>query len=163
LLQKAGYTVHILSGDRAYKVAAMARHLDLPDSHCGSEMSPEEKARLVRRIDDRDTLMIGDGANDSLAFNESWCRGTPAIDRGLLEQKSDFYFLGRGIKGVRELLEAGKRLRRTTHRVIAFATAYNACAILLSLAGHMNPLLAAILMPASSLVSIGIVYLSGAG
>jgi len=159
-LQKAGFSIHIFSGDQSYKVAAMARQLGLPASQCESEMSPQDKARRVRALDRSDTLMIGDGANDSLAFNESWCRGTPAIDRGLLEQKSDFYFLGRGIKGVRELLEAGKHLRKITRRVIAFSLAYNACAIVLSLAGRMNPLLAAILMPASSLVSISIVYLS---
>jgi len=159
-LQATGYRVHILSGDRAYKVAAMARNLCLPASRCESELTPEEKADRVLSLDRKDTLMIGDGANDSLAFNESWCTGTPAIDRGLLEQKSDFYFLGRGLNGVRKLLEAGKRRRKTARRVIAFALTYNACAIFLSLAGRMNPLAAAILMPVSSLVSIAIVYLS---
>jgi Cu2+-exporting ATPase len=158
-LQAAGYSVHILSGDRRHKVDAMAKKLGLPAAQCESEMSPDDKARWVRTLDRRDTLMIGDGANDSLAFNESYCNGTPAIDRGLLEQKSDFYFLGRGLNGVRELLEAGKRRRTTVRRVIAFALTYNFCTILVSLAGRMNPLAAAILMPVSSLVSVAIVYL----
>lgn len=158
-LQTGGYSVHILSGDRRHKVDAMARKLGLPAAQCESEMSPDDKARRVRALDRRDTLMIGDGANDSLAFNESYCSGTPAIDRGLLEQKSDFYFLGRGLNGVRSLLEAGRRRRATVRRVIAFALAYNFCTILVSLVGRMNPLAAAILMPVSSLVSIAIVYL----
>lgn len=156
-LQKEGYAIHILSGDRAHKVAGMARLLGLPAGQCESELSPADKARRLRALDRNDTLMIGDGANDSLAFNESWCSGTPAIGRGLLEQKSDFYFLGRGINGVRQLLETGKRRRRTVRRVVAFTLAYNACVIAVSLAGRMNPLAAAVLMPLSSLVSIVIV------
>lgn len=157
-LQKEGYAVHVLSGDRLHKVAAMARRLGIPASQCEGEMSPDDKARRVRALDRHDTLMVGDGANDSLAFNESWCSGTPAVDRGLLEQKSDFYFLGRGINGVRKLLDSARRLRNTTRCVAGFALAYNVCAIAISLAGRMNPLAAAVLMPLSSLVSIAIVY-----
>ena len=41
--------------------------------------------------------------------------------------------------------------------VIIFAIAYNAAAIALSIAGKMSPLLAAILMPASGLITVGIV------
>jgi Cu2+-exporting ATPase len=123
-------------------------------------MTPDEKADWVRQLDARDTLFIGDGANDSLAFNAAHCTGTPAIDRGLLEHKADFYFLGRGLDGVRRLLDAAAARRRTIRRVLTFTITYNAAAIALSLAGHMNPLAAAILMPASSLVSLAIVFAS---
>ena len=43
--------------------------------------------------------------------------------------------------------------------VVTFAILYNVVAIALSLAGMMNPLLAAVLMPASSLVSLAIVVI----
>lgn len=160
-LRRRGLEVQILSGDRRAKVAAMADRLGLPETACQAEMTPEQKAEWVKSVNDRDTLMIGDGANDSLAFNESYCTGTPAIDRGLLEQKSDFYFLGRGINGVRHLLEVAASRRRAVRRVTGFALAYNLVAILLCLSGLMNPLVAAILMPISSLISLGIVFVSG--
>ena len=158
-LQSHGYRVHILSGDHGAKVSAMARQLGLADDECHAGMSPVEKAAWVRTIDAQDTLMIGDGANDSLAFNESLCTGTPAIDRGLLEHKADFYFLGRGLKGVRQLLDVGRQRRVSVHRVLSFAIAYNLVAVGVSLAGKMSPLAAAVLMPLSSLVSLGIVLL----
>ena len=101
--------------------------------------------------------MIGDGANDSLAFNVSLCTGTPAIDRGLLERKADFYFLGRGLRGIRALIAIAARKRRADRAVLTFAIAYNLVAVALSLAGKMTPLLAAILMPLSGLVTIGLV------
>lgn len=156
-LRDRGCKIYILSGDRTRKVAAMAENLQLPAGQCLGELSPDEKAARVRRIDARDTLYLGDGANDSLAIDEAWISGTPAIDRGLLEQKADFYFLGRGLRGVRALLDIAALRRRTAHAVVAFAISYNALAIALCLAGRMSPLLAALLMPASSLVSLAIV------
>ena len=162
-LQRLGKKVFIMSGDRPEKVAAMAQSLGLPEEQCRGGMSPDDKADWVRTLDDQDTLMIGDGANDSLAFNESYCNGTPAIDRGLLEQKADFYFLGRGLGGVRQLLEMGARRRATARRVVTFALCYNASTLVFCLSGKMSPLAAAILMPASSLVSLAIVMLSGRG
>jgi Cu2+-exporting ATPase len=137
----------------------MADRLHLPRTQCFGELSPDEKAVQVQTLDARDTLYLGDGANDSLAFDRALLSGTPAIDRGLLEQKAAFYFLGRSLSGVRTLLAMAARRRRTAHAVVAFALLYNASAITVCLSGLMSPLLAAILMPASSLVSLAIVFL----
>jgi Cu2+-exporting ATPase len=41
--------------------------------------------------------------------------------------------------------------------VLGFAVAYNLIAVGLAAAGHINPLLAALLMPASALISLAIV------
>ena len=157
-LSVRGCEGYLRSGDRRANVDAMAARLALPVENCHAEMSPQAKADWVGANDERDTLLIGDGANDSLAFNSAYCTGTPAIDRGLLEQKADFFFLGRGLAGVRRLLETADARRRTTRRVLAFALSYNAVAIALSLSGHMSPVAAAVLMPLSSLASLGIVF-----
>jgi len=55
------------------------------------------------------------------------------------------------------LLLVAARRRATARRVIGFAIAYNAVVIAVSLSGHMIPVLAAVLMPASSVVALGIV------
>jgi Cu2+-exporting ATPase len=158
-LRQRGYDVSILSGNGAEKVQTMAAQLGLPAHQCLGRMSPRGKQDFVRSLDANDTLMIGDGANDSLAFNESWCTGTPAIDRGLLQSKSDFYFVGRGLAGIRELLLVAAQRRATARRVIGFAIVYNVAAITVSMAGHMNPVLAAVLMPASSVIALALAAL----
>ena len=158
-LRERGCRVFILSGDRRAKVETMADGLRIPRDQCRAEMSPEQKAKWIERLDAHDTLYIGDGANDSLAFDAAWCSGTPAVDRGLLERKADFYFLGRGLGGVRALLDTAAQRRRIARAVVGFAITYNTVVIALCLAGEMNPLLAAILMPASSLVSLAAVFL----
>jgi Cu2+-exporting ATPase len=151
--------VGILSGDRPAKVTALARELGLDLAEAAGGLTPEEKAARVSAWEPDRTLMLGDGANDSLAFAAAGCRGTPVIHRGVLEGKADFYYLGRGIGGIRALFETD-RFRRRTHRVIlVFSVAYNLLAVGLAVAGRMNPLLAAILMPLNSLATLGIVSL----
>jgi Cu2+-exporting ATPase len=158
-LRRLGFTVGILSGDRPAKVTALARELGLDLAEAAGGLTPEEKAARVSAWEPDRTLMLGDGANDSLAFAAAGCRGTPVIHRGVLEGKADFYYLGRGIGGIRALFETD-RFRRRTHRVIlVFSVAYNLLAVGLAVAGRMNPLLAAILMPLNSLATLGIVSL----
>ena len=156
-LRGLGFEVFILSGDRRAKVAEMAAALGLPPQNALGECTAQEKADWLQQHDRRDTLMLGDGANDSLAFNAAFARGTPVIHRGVLESKADFYYLGRGLGGLRELFSVNAARRRTQAWLLTFSVAYNTLAVGLAVAGHMSPLLAAVLMPASSLLSLAIV------
>jgi Cu2+-exporting ATPase len=156
-LSRRGLSSTILSGDSTAKVRQLANKLGLPDDRAFGENTPREKAAwLDANAADR-TLMLGDGANDSLAFDRALVRGTPVIHRGLLEQKADFYFLGRGIGGIRALFEVNDARARTHRALLIFMIAYNAVAVGLSVTGHMHPLLAAVLMPLSSLATLAIV------
>ena len=156
-LRARGFSVHILSGDRTAKVQAMAAALGLPPESAVGSATPQEKAQWVREIDRRDTLMIGDGANDSLAFDAAFARGTPVIHRGVLENKADFYHLGSGIDGINHLFAINTARRRTQIALLVFSIGYNSLAVGMAVTGHMNPLVAAIMMPASSLFSLAIV------
>ena len=156
-LRRRGLRVQILSGDRQEKVTALAAELGLA-AECGiGELSPQEKAAWFTDARAEAALMLGDGANDSLAFDRALCRGTPVIHRGLLEQKADFYYLGRGIGGIRELFEVDGVRRRTQRVILVFSVVYNLLAVGLAVAGKMNPLVAAILMPLNSLATLAIV------
>ncbi|MFZ5496863.1 MAG: heavy metal translocating P-type ATPase [Verrucomicrobiota bacterium] len=159
-LRRAGFEIFILSGDHSAKVQAMARALGLPSEYAVAGVTPEQKAAWVQMLDRRDTLMLGDGANDSLAFDAAFARGTPVIHRGVLEGKADFYYLGQGLGGLRRLFAVNAARRRTQFALLVFSVIYNALAVGLAVSGRMNPLLAAILMPVSSLLSLAIV---GAG
>ena len=159
-LRDRGFEVNILSGDHPDKVAAMAAQLGLPASQAVGGATPQDKVAWIQAHDRRDTLMLGDGANDSLAFGAAFARGTPVVHRGLLEGRADFYYLGRGLDGLGRLFTVNATRRRTQAWLLVFSVGYNALAVGLAAAGHMNPLLAAVLMPLSSLASLAIV---GAG
>ncbi len=155
-LERTGLPVYILSGDRAEKVNALARQLGLPAGRALAGLTPEQKADWLRTHAPADALMLGDGANDSLAFEQAICRGTPVVDRGLLEQKADFYFLGRDLRGIGALLSISRRRARAVRQIFTFAASYNALAVSLCLAGLMNPLVAAVVMPFSALTCVGL-------
>lgn len=158
-LRSQGYRMVILSGDQPEKVKAAAERLGIPQADAHAALSPQEKEHLVREIDCSDTLFLGDGANDSLAFNAAWTTGTPVVDRSLLESKADFYFLGQGLRFLPLLLNLSKRRRRAVSAAFAFALLYNIAAVSAALGGIMDPLVAAIIMPLSSVISMAIVAL----
>lgn len=156
-LGERGLTSFILSGDETSKVAAMAGQLGLPPDNAYGNQTPEAKAAWLLEHGADDTLMLGDGANDSLAFDAARCRGTPVVHRGVLAAKADFYYLGQGLGGLRALFEVND-VRRQTHRVLlAFMITYNVTAVGLAVAGLMSPLFAAVLMPLSSLATLAMV------
>lgn len=153
-LRRDGIEVFLLSGDRPAKVAALLGELGLPADHGLGDVSPTGKAAWVRDHDGGHTLMLGDGANDALAFSEAALRGTPVVDLSLLEQQADFYLLGRDLAGLGHLFAVVRFRRRVLGEVFLFTTAYNAAAIGLSLAGMMSPLWATVLMPASAILTL---------
>lgn len=153
-LRREGIALFILSGDHPSKVRALLDQLGLPAESGLGSLTPEQKANWVRTHDGRRTLMLGDGANDALAFTEATLRGTPVVDLGLLEQKADFYLLGRDLRGLGRLFAVVRHRRRVLTEVFLFAAAYNLAVIALALSGRMSPLLATLLMPTSAILTL---------
>lgn len=155
-LNRSGFSVAVLSGDRRDKVHTLASSLHIDPAKALGELDPLEKANWIEQHAPNSALMIGDGANDALAFNRATCRGTPLLDKGILESRCDFFFTGRDLSALRNLFAVASVRSRRLRSVFAFAVAYNTAAIAVCLAGWMNPLLAAILMPASALITLAI-------
>ncbi len=149
-----GFEVWMLSGDAAARVAAVAEASGIPAERAIAEHGAEQKAAWIRARDRGDTLMVGDGINDSLVVSEAHCSGTPAIDRPFMAARSDFYFVTPGLGPIRLALEASRTLARVVRRNLAIAVAYNALTVGLAYTGRMSPVLCAILMPLSSLTVI---------
>jgi Cu2+-exporting ATPase len=148
----------ILSGDVAGRVSRIADQLDLRAEQTRAACRPKDKADWIKTHAPGCGLMIGDGANDSLAFDAAICRGTPVVDKSILEASSDFFFFGRSLRCLPELFRTTHLRRRTVSTVFAAALIYNIAAVSLCLAGLMHPLLAAILMPLSSIATLAIAW-----
>ena len=122
-LERQGLALHILSGDHPDKVRQLARALGLPPEHAHGGLSPEDKAARVAALDHHDTLYLGDGANDSLAFDAALVTGTPVVDRSLLESKADFYTLGSGLAFLPGLLATAAARAQAVRAAFGFAAA----------------------------------------
>ena len=153
-LQQRGLDVHLMSGDRAERVASAAVHLGLAAdrAHCG--MSPRDKAEAIKLMDRRDTMMVGDGLNDAPAFDAAFCAGTPAMDRPVLPARSDFCFRGAQAGAVASLCEVAHQHASVVRTNLTLALLYNAAVLALSFAGLMTPVLCAVLMPISSVALV---------
>ncbi len=158
-LREKNYRLIILSGDKSEKVTAVADALGVSREDAHAVLQPDEKENIVRKLDRHDTLYLGDGANDSLAFNAAFVTGTPVVDRSLLEQKSDFFFLSHSLSFLPGMMNLASRRYRTIAIAFSFALIYNATTIAVAWMGFMNPLVAAIIMPLSSVISLSIIAL----
>jgi Cu2+-exporting ATPase len=159
-LADAGLETWILSGDAPEKVQALARELGVPAEHAVGGCSPKDKAAWLAAHDAEHALFVGDGINDSLAADAALVSGTPAIDRPFMPARTDFYFVTPGLSPIRRLLEASERLRRVVRADLAVAVAYNVCAVALAYAGLVEPWVAAVIMPASSLGTLAFTTLA---
>ncbi len=150
-LQKSGMPVWLVSGDETARVAAFAQQLGIAPENTRGAATPTRKAAIVNELNARGgTLFVGDGVNDSLAFEAALCAGTPALDRPVMPGKADFLLLGDDLSALLTLFSTAQASGKVTRRIVALAFTYNSLAIGVSLAGMMTPLAAAIAMPTSS-------------
>ncbi len=149
-LMDAGYGVWLISGDAQERVSAFAQSIGVDPTHALGGRSPDQKAAEVERLDRRDTLFLGDGVNDALAFGKALAAGTPAIDRPVMPGRSDFFLVGEGLSPIKAALTQSLHLRRVIKRILTMSLLYNAFVVVFCLLGLMSPLVAAIAMPAST-------------
>ncbi len=169
LLRRAGHRLCILSGDDPRVAEATAETLreaagrsDLFERVIGG-VTPEQKLAFVR--DEvaqgiQGVVMVGDGVNDAGALASA---SVGVAVRGAAEASllSAGVFLARpGLEGLVELMTGSLRTLRTIRRGIALSLVYNAVGVLLAATGHLNPLIAAVLMPFSSLTVVTNAYRS---
>ena len=156
-LTARGWRVRMLSGDHPEIVAAVGRTLGFNAADCRGGITPEGKLDFARESATHGTtIMIGDGVNDAAAL----AAATVGIAvRGGAEASlaaADVSLSREGLDPVLELLDGAKATMRTIRWTIVASLAYNIVAATLSIAGLISPLLAAFIMPASSLTVLGV-------
>ena len=154
-LRLLGYEPSILSGDHPGSVAAVALALDIPQDRARGGVSPEDKvASVVGAKKRRPVVMVGDGVNDAAAL--------AAADVGIAVHGgaeaaftvADVFVTRPGLNRLVDLVVGSRRTMRVVKRNLAFSLLYNVAAVVLAMTGVINPLIAAILMPLSSLTVI---------
>ncbi len=150
-LQKAGYAVEILSGDRAAEVEAAAAAAGI-SSWRGAVRPDGKLARLAElKAEGRKALMVGDGLNDAPALAAAHASLSPSAAADISQNAADAIFQGDKLAPIVETLAVARRARRMSFENFAIAIAYNAVFVPLAMAGVVTPLIAAAAMSASSI------------
>lgn len=137
----------LLSGDRQSVATYYAAQLGL--EHCYADLLPEEKAQIIQQS--KNSLMIGDGLNDTVALNKADVGLAVNGSIGVNLRSADVVLLDNSLKKIEELFLLSKGSVSLIKRNILFSVFYNVLGVSLAALGYLNPLAAAIFMPLSSL------------
>ncbi len=152
-LIKQGFALTVLSGDDQPTVDEVGGQLGIGQRR--GNMLPEAKLEYLRGLSPEETLMAGDGLNDMGALAASGVAVTHDEASDAAIKFADVIFQGRDMGRLAALPGLAGSVKIAVRRSIVLSLTYNAVAVSLSLTGLIGPLIAAILMPLSSLSMIG--------
>ncbi|MFT3884684.1 MAG: heavy metal translocating P-type ATPase [Flavobacteriales bacterium] len=127
-----------------------------------TQCSPVDKQQAIRHLQDQGhrVLMVGDGLNDAGALAQADVGITVTETSAALTPASDAILDADAIAGLPQFLRMARRARSIVVASLGISLCYNITGVSLAVAGHMTPLIAAVLMPLSSISVVGFVTLA---
>lgn len=154
------YGLYLLSGDNDASRPAMER-LFGQRAHLHFFQSPHDKKQFLAnlRTEGKVSAMIGDGLNDAGALSESDLGISVADDVFRFTPASDAILDARNFSGLAQYFGFAKGVLHVVKASFVFSFAYNAIGLFFAVQGLLEPVIAAILMPLSSITVVGFVTL----
>ncbi len=151
-LGQMDYDLFILSGDKEGNVKSVAQRLQIPLESAYWGKTPEEKSEIVSGASG--SLMVGDGLNDTGAMSSA--DASVSVQGGVEEslKVSDVYILNNDLYTLLDIFQHADLTRQTIRRNSVFSVLYNVGGGALAVMGYVGPLVAAVLMPLSSVLLI---------
>ena len=154
--------LHILSGDNNKEESRIRKSLS-KDAQLAFSKSPQEKLEYIKAIQyqGKKVIMVGDGLNDAgalqqsdvgIAVTDNSTHFTPACD-AILE--------GSQMKKLDKLFKLARTGKKIVTASFILSIGYNIIGLYFATQALLSPLIAAILMPASSISIILLVTLLG--
>ena len=157
-LKKAGYQLHLLSGDHPTEKLHLTQLLgaDIPMLF---EQNPLDKLQYIQQLQasGRRVMMVGDGLNDAGALQKCDVGIAVTDQTHLFTPASDGILEGSMIQSMDSLLAFAKKAKLIITLIFILSLLYNLVGMYFATRAELSPMVAAILMPISS---ISIVSLS---
>ena len=146
------YKAHILSGDNASERNILE---EIIPHYAGMafNQNPESKLNYIKTLQDEGekVLMLGDGLNDAGALKQSNVGIAIADDTNSFTPSSDVIMNGEKVPELDKYLNLSKDAMTIVKITFVISLLYNVIGLSIAVLGHMSPLVAAILMPISSI------------
>jgi P-type Cu+ transporter len=146
----------LISGDNEADKHRMAALFS--DAELLFNQGPQDKLSFIRHVQQtsgKHVLMVGDGLNDSGALKQSDVGFAVTDDTGVFTPACDGILHGSKIGSLDKFIELAKASTYILKTGFVISFAYNAIALSFAVSGHLTPLVAAILMPVSSISVVG--------
>jgi Cu+-exporting ATPase len=156
-LGRQGLKVWLVTGDNPLTAASIARQAGIDPQRVFAEVRPEQKAELVRKLQQQGerVAFVGDGINDAAALEQADLGIAVSRASDIAREAADIILLKSEIEAVPESLGLARATLRTIKQNLFWAFFYNAIGIPLAALGFMSPILCAAAMGLSDLVVIG--------
>jgi len=155
-LRALGFELEVLSGDHPQVVQNLSNQLGLPFVRACGGASPEMKLERIRslRASGQRIFMVGDGVNDAAAMSAANVGIAVHGGAEVCLAAADVFTTRPGLTTVVLAALGARRSVRAIRFGVALSLAYNLVGIALAISGHLSPLVAAILMPLSSITVV---------
>ena len=145
------YEIHLLSGDNNKEQAVLEKYISSTNIHF--EQSPKDKLNYIKALKakGKTVLMVGDGLNDAGALLESNTGISVADNIYLFAPSSDAIINAKALKNLPQFLSFSKKNMKVVYASFILSFLYNLIGIYFAASGQLSPIIAAILMPLSSI------------
>ncbi len=160
------YNLHVLSGD-SDKDESLIKSIFPTHTQIHFHQTPKDKFEYLENLKNKGkkVLMIGDGLNDSGALGTSNVGIAVSEDVFRFSPSSDAIIEANQLYLLPKLLKQALYSKIVLTTCLTFSLAYNTIGLTLAITNQMSPLVAAILMPISSIsvvaISTGMVMIKG--
>ncbi len=153
-LQRAGISVHLLSGDASDAARRVAEKVGI--SAFKGQCSPQDKLDFLReaQYQGRKVAVVGDGLNDGPVLAGAHVSFAFGQAVPLAQAKADFLVSGGRLTNVVDALLLSRRTLRIVRQNLSWAAIYNAICIPLAVFGFLPAWLAGLGMASSSLLVV---------
>ena len=150
-LRKSGIEPVMLTGDNRASAEKIAKKLGLGEFR--AEVKPDEKAAAVREFQRRGkVLFVGDGVNDSPALAAADLSCAIGAGTSVAIAAADVVLTDSDPADVMKLLELARRSNRKIRENLWWGAGYNLFAVPAAAFGLLSPLVAGVLMSASTVI-----------
>lgn len=154
-------SIMVLSGDNNGEATLLTELLP-KGTPLFFNQKPQEKLNHVKRLQEqgRCVMMIGDGLNDAGAMAQSDIGVAVAEDINVFTPACDAILDAKALPGLDVFFNLAKRGRQIIISCFIISLVYNIVGLSFAVTGHLSPIVAAILMPLSSISIVTFTWLA---